>query len=37
MNLIDYRVPIELEEEYYSLLKKDKKNIRRSISRRVLF
>jgi 3-dehydroquinate synthase len=27
MNLIDYRVPIELEEEYYSLLKKDKKNI----------
>jgi len=27
MNLIDYRVPIDLESKYYSLLRKDKKNI----------
>jgi len=27
MNLIEYRVPEKLESEYYSLLKKDKKNI----------
>jgi 3-dehydroquinate synthase len=27
MNLIDYRVPANLQEEYYSLLMKDKKNV----------
>ena len=27
MNLIDYRVPAELQSKYYSLLRKDKKNI----------
>ena len=27
MNLIDYRVPADLQEEYHSLLMKDKKNV----------